>query len=157
MNAAIPLKERILAAAAATPSPTRTQGRRLTALLLGVSIAIGLVLFELAGGIAHARARPLLVTVRLADGWALAASWLTWMMARQSAPQVPSRRLLVGASIVSPFVMCAWAPMILFWMSVWKPFMTDRVVISAATPTVTPATPIEVVTNAKSPLRLARR
>jgi len=40
-------------------------------------------------------------------------------------------------------------------MSAWKPFITDIVVSSAATPTVTPATPMSVVTTAKSPLRLA--
>jgi Negative regulator of sigma F len=109
MNAAIPLKERVLAAAAATPSQTRTQGRRLTMSLVGLSSAVGLILFELAGGIGHAAARPLHVTVRLADGWALAACWLTWMVTRQSAPRVRSRRVLLAASIASPLVMCAWA------------------------------------------------
>ncbi len=47
--------------------------------------------------------------------------------------------------------------MTFFWMSVWKPFMTESVVIRAATPTMTPATPMEVVTTAKSPLRSALR
>jgi hypothetical protein len=109
MNAAVPLKERILAAAAAAPSPTRSQGRLLAAGLVGLSVAIALTLFELAGGIGHARARPLLITVRLADGWALAASWLTWMLTRQSAPHVQSRRLLSAASVACPLVLCAWA------------------------------------------------
>ena len=53
--------------------------------------------------------------------------------------------------------MWACAPMIFFWMSVWKPFITDIVVSRAATPTVTPATPIRVVTTANRPLRLALR
>ncbi len=109
MNAAIPLKERILAAAAATPSPTRSEGRRLTASVVALSVVIGLVIFELAGGLEHSRARPLLVTVRLADGWALAASFLTWMVSRQSAPRVHSHRLLAAASVVCPPVLCAWA------------------------------------------------
>jgi hypothetical protein len=109
MNAAVPLKERILAAAAVTPSPTRSEGRRLTAWLVGLSAVIAVIIFELAGGIGHARARPLLLTVRLADGWALAASWLTWMVARQSSPRVQSHRLLSAASVICPWVLCAWA------------------------------------------------
>jgi hypothetical protein len=109
MNATLPLKERILAAAAATSSPTRREGRRLTAWLVGLSAAIGLVIFELAGGIGHARHRPLLLTVRLADGWGLAAAWLTWVVARQSAPRVQSKWLLSGASIAGPVLLCAWA------------------------------------------------
>jgi hypothetical protein len=109
MNATLPLKERILAAATATSSPTRREGRRLTAWLVGLSAAIGLVIFELAGGIGHARPRPLLLTVRLADGWGLAAAWLTWLVARQTAPHVQSRWLLSGASIAGPVLLCAWA------------------------------------------------
>jgi hypothetical protein len=109
MNAAIPLKERILAATAAAPSPTRADGRRRTLWLVGLSTVIAMVVFELAGGIGHARARPLLFTVRLADGWALAASWLTWMVTRQSAPRVHSHRLLSAASAVCPLALCAWA------------------------------------------------
>src|SRR5579872_7099189 len=68
------LKERILAAAADTPSPTRAQGQRLTALLTVVSIVVAMAIFWLMGGLAHAGERPLVFTVRLADGWALGAS-----------------------------------------------------------------------------------
>ena len=48
-GAALALKSRILAAAAAAPSPTRGQGRRLTSLVIALSLAAGLTLFELAG------------------------------------------------------------------------------------------------------------
>ncbi len=109
MNATLPLKERVLAAAAASSSPTRREGRRLTTWLVGLSVAIGLVVFELAGGIGHARPRPLLLTVRLADGWGLAAAWLTWVVARQSAPYVQSKWLLSGPSLAGPVLLCLWA------------------------------------------------
>jgi hypothetical protein len=109
MNAVSPLKERILNAAALAPSPTRTQGRRLGAWLAALSLAIGFAIFEIMGGLAHSAARPLVFTVRLADGWALTSIVLTWLVFRASAPQVSSRGLLVVAAIGSPIALCAWA------------------------------------------------
>jgi|SRR5580658_1735731 hypothetical protein len=109
MNAVIPLKQRILNAAAHAPSPTRTQGRRLGAWLAALSLAIGLAIFEIMGGVAHSAARPLVFTVRLADGWALTSIVLTWLVLRASAPQVSSRGLLVAVAIGGPIALCAWA------------------------------------------------
>src|SRR5580700_4417756 len=80
MNIAVPLRERVLASAAASPSLTRPRGRRLAAALVGLSIAIGLGVFGLLGGLASAEARPLLLTVRLTDGCALASAFLTWLV-----------------------------------------------------------------------------
>jgi hypothetical protein len=110
MNAAVPLRERVLAAAAATPSLTRPQGRRLAAFLAVLSIAFALALFELAGGLAHARDRPLLASVRLADGWALAAAGLTWLVLRRGSTFLDSPPLLRAATWASPVVLLTWMP-----------------------------------------------
>jgi len=75
LNAAPHLKERILAAAAAQPSLTRPQARRLAHLLAGASIGLALVVFELAGGVT--RSAPLRQTVRLADGSMLLSAVIT--------------------------------------------------------------------------------
>lgn len=109
MNVVIPLKERILNAVAQAPSPTRTEGRRLGAWVAALSIAIGIAIFELMGGVEHSAARPLVFTVRLADGWALTSVLLTSLVLRASAPGVSSRGLLVVATILSPIALCAWA------------------------------------------------
>lgn len=108
-SAAIPLKERILKAAARVPSPTRTQGRRLGAWLVALSLAIRIAIFAIMGGVAHSDARPLVFTVRLADGWALTSILLTWLVLRASAPRVSSGGLLAAAAILSPIALCAWA------------------------------------------------
>jgi hypothetical protein len=105
----IALKQRILIAAAHAPSPTRSQGRRLGACLAALSFAIAIAIFEIMGGVAHPAARPLVFTVRLADGWALTSILLTWLVLRASAPRVSSRGLLGAAAIVSPIAVCAWA------------------------------------------------
>jgi RNA polymerase sigma-70 factor (ECF subfamily) len=107
-SASLALKARVMAAAAATPSPTRRQGRRVTRLVLGASIAAGLACFELVGGVAHAPDRPLLYTVRLADGWALASAGLTWLLARFGTPFVRSPVMLQSACAVAPFALLTW-------------------------------------------------
>lgn len=107
-GAALALKSRILAAAAAAPSRTRGQGRRLTSLVVALSLAAGLTLFELTGGVAHARDRPLVVTVRLADGWALASAVLTWLTVRFSAPLVREAEWMAVACAAAPAVLLAW-------------------------------------------------
>jgi hypothetical protein len=106
MNAAIPLKERVLAAAAATPSLTRTEGRRLASLLVTVSIVVGLGVFALLGGLAHARDRPLAFTVRLADGCGLAAAALTWLVLGPGAPRYP--KLLSAVAFAAPMALLLW-------------------------------------------------
>jgi hypothetical protein len=108
-SASLALKARILAAAAATPSPTRHQGRRALRFVLVASIAAGVAFFELAGGLALASDRPLVLTVRLADGWALASAALTWLAARFGTPLVRSAEILRAACITAPAALVLWA------------------------------------------------
>jgi hypothetical protein len=108
MNTAIPLKERILASAAATPSLTRHQGRRLTVWLLALSVAVAFALFELLGGLTHSRDRPLALTVRLADGWALLSAVLTSLVRNKVGVLVAYPRLLVAATLACPVALYAW-------------------------------------------------
>jgi len=108
MNASASLKERVLATAASTPSPTRRQGNRLGTRLLALSLVTALGLFELAGGIAHGRDRPLAVTVRMADGWALASTVLTWLLLRRREMLVSFPRLLLVATLVCPVALFVW-------------------------------------------------
>jgi hypothetical protein len=107
-SASLALKARILAAAAAAPSPTRHEGRRATRLVLAASIAAGVAFFELAGGLAHTRDRPLVFTVRLADGWALASAALTWLGGRFGTPFVRSAEILRAACIAAPAALVLW-------------------------------------------------
>lgn len=107
-SASLALKARIMAEAAAAPSPTRPQGRRATRLVLAASIAAGVAFFELAGGLAHARDRPLVLTVRLADGWALASAALTWLVVRFGTPLVRSAEILRAACIAAPAALVLW-------------------------------------------------
>jgi hypothetical protein len=107
-GASLALKARIMAAAAAAPSPTRRQGKRAARLVLAASIAAGVAIFELAGGLAHSRDRPLVLTVRLADGWALASAALTWVTARFGSPLVRSAEILRAACIAAPAALVLW-------------------------------------------------
>lgn len=108
MNAGVSLKERVLAAAATTPSPTRHEGKTRGVWLLALSLVAGVALLELAGGVAHSGARPLAVTVRLADGWALASTLLTWLLLRRRAMLAALPRSLVVATLACPIVLFAW-------------------------------------------------
>jgi hypothetical protein len=101
-------KARVMAAAAATPSPTRRQARRVTYLIVALSVIVGLTLFELAGGLAHARDRPLALTVRLADGWALASAVLTWLVVRRATPLVRDGDVLALLLVAAPLVLLGW-------------------------------------------------
>jgi len=108
VNATCTLKERILAEVALVPSLTRGQGRRLSHVLFAVSAIVTIALFELVGGLSHASERPLVVTVRLADGWALGSAAITWMVARQLARPATAPRLLFVATLACPVVLFAW-------------------------------------------------
>jgi hypothetical protein len=108
MNAAMTLKERVLAAAATAPSLTRRQGRHLAFAVIAVSVAFAVAAFELAGGFAHSRERPLALTVRLADGWAMASTVLAWVARRKTTPFLQSPELLALLVIASPFVLMGW-------------------------------------------------
>jgi len=107
-SASLAMKARIMAAAAAAPSPTRHEGRRATRLVLAASIAAGVAFFELAGGLAHVRDRPFVLTVRLADGWALGSAALTWLAVRFGTPFVRSAEILRAACIAAPAALVLW-------------------------------------------------
>jgi hypothetical protein len=102
------IKERVLAAARAAPSPTRGEGRRVAAALAAVSLAVAGAFFELAGGLAHSRERPLSLTVRMALGWALASAALTWLVRRHTRLYVRSAELVAAAAAGAPFALAAW-------------------------------------------------
>jgi hypothetical protein len=111
MNAAVPLRERVLAAAVAMPSLTRPQGRRLATCLAALSVIIAVAIFELAGGLSHASERPLIASVRLADGWGLASAGLLWLvLGRRSRSVLRSPQLLRAATWASPVWLLAWIP-----------------------------------------------
>lgn len=107
-SASLALKARIMAAAAAAPSPTRRQGKRVTRWVVVAAIAAGIAFFELAGGIAHGGDRPLFVTMRLADGWALACAGLTWLVARFGTPHVRTAEVLRAACMAAPVALVLW-------------------------------------------------
>jgi hypothetical protein len=103
------LKARILAAAAATPSTTRKRGKQMALLAVALSIGFALMLFELAGGLAHSRDRPLGQTVRLADGWGLVSTVLTWLvLGRGGSTLARSPPVLLSATAASPIALYAW-------------------------------------------------
>ena len=103
------LKARILAAAAATPSTTRKQGKRIAALGVVLAIGFALTLFQLVGGIEHSRDRPLGLTVRLADGWGLFSAVLTWLVVgRGGSTLARSPPVLLAATTGSPIALYAW-------------------------------------------------
>jgi hypothetical protein len=108
MNAAMPLKDRILTAAAATPSLTRRQGKRLGFGVVALSLAFAITAFELAGGFAHSRDRPLALTVRFADGWAMFSAALAWVVGRKTTPFVQAPELLALLVVGCPFALMAW-------------------------------------------------
>jgi hypothetical protein len=105
------LKARLVAAAAASPSLTRSEGRRSFRLLLVAIMVAEVTLFELAGGLAHSRDRPLILTVGLAYVWALAAATMTWLTVRLGSPFVRDAEVLGLACVTLPVAL--WALMTL--------------------------------------------
>jgi hypothetical protein len=109
MEAAVPLRERVLAAAAATPSLTRRQGRRLAvigvALSVGIAIAVRVILQRYEGS----GEDDLSDGARLAEGWMLAAGALTCLvLARCRSTLVRSPQLLRAATWATPIVLLLW-------------------------------------------------
>jgi hypothetical protein len=103
------LKARVLAAAAALPSATRPQGRRLGITLLLASIALALMVFEAAGGIDHSSGRPLAITLAISGGWGLVAAVLSGVVLwrRRSTLGRPPAVLLLAA-FATPVILVAW-------------------------------------------------
>lgn len=103
------LRARILAAAAATPSPTRRQGRRSALVLLGVSVVVAAVVFQAAGGFAHSAPRPVGVTLAMSAGWSVASAFLTWLVLGRGISTLARRSVWVAtATLLAPFVLLVW-------------------------------------------------
>ncbi len=92
---------------AADADPSRTLMDLARAVIVVVSLASALLLFDLAGGVEHATQRPLGVTVRLAGGWSMAAVVLTWLaLVRPRAGLAPAH--LAASAMAAPLVLFAW-------------------------------------------------
>jgi hypothetical protein len=103
------LRARVLAAAAATPSTTRSRGRAAGAVLLAASVAVGASVFEGVGGFAHGAGRPLRITLALAGGWMAVSALLAWLVVGRGGATLARRPLVVGAAaIATPFALFCW-------------------------------------------------
>jgi hypothetical protein len=103
------LRARILAAAAASPSPTRPQGRRVALAMVGASLVVAAAVFERAGGLAHGAGRPLPITLTIAAGGAVAAALLTWIALGHGRSTLPRRpALLAATALVAPLALLGW-------------------------------------------------
>ncbi len=103
------LRARVLAAAAAKPSPTRTAGKRVAIGLVVASIALAGIVFEVAGGFGHAEGRPVTLTIAIAAGWALVSAALTWLAIGRGGSTLPRRPvLLASAALAAPIAAFVW-------------------------------------------------
>lgn len=109
MNPPDALRARILAAAAARPSPTRAQGKRAALVTLVVAVVVAGLVFQLAGGLQHSAMRPLSTTVTIAAGWTLFSALLTWLVLGRGRSTLARRpRLVAAAALVAPLTMFLW-------------------------------------------------
>jgi hypothetical protein len=90
------------------PSLTRRQGRWISGATIALSVIVSLLVFIVAGGLAHARDRPFALSGRLADGWALASAGLTWLLGRKRTGLMRSPELLRFVSTIAPLALFAW-------------------------------------------------
>jgi hypothetical protein len=103
------LRDRVLAATARAPSPTRRQGRTAAGVLVAASIAVAVTVFEGAGGIGHGASRPLGLTVALAGGWTFVSAVLTWLVVGRKGSTMARRPLVVlGAALATPLFLFLW-------------------------------------------------
>jgi hypothetical protein len=103
------LRSRVLAAAAATQSPTRSQGRRAAAVLVAASVAIAVAVFEGIGGLSHGSGRPLRITLTICGGWVAVSSALTWLVLSRGRSTMTRRpALLAVAAALAPAVLYVW-------------------------------------------------
>lgn len=103
------LKARVLGAVAATPSPTRPEGRRRALALLLISAALSPAIFEGAGGLAQSAGRPLGLTLTITVGWGLFCAGLSWRVLWRGRSTLGRRPgLVLLAALATPVVLIAW-------------------------------------------------
>jgi hypothetical protein len=108
MKTAVPLRERVLSAAAATPSMTRKQGRCMAALLVALSAVLAAAFFVIVSRTAD-RGGALATRGAIVRGWGFAAaSFACVVLGRGRSTVVRSPHLLTAATWASPVVMLLW-------------------------------------------------
>jgi len=109
MKTAVPLRERVLSAAAATPSMTRKQGRCVAALLVALSAVLAAALFVIVSRTADRGGPALATRGAVVRGWGIAAaSFACVVLGRGRSTVVRSPHLLIAATWASPVVMLLW-------------------------------------------------
>ena len=109
MNPPADLRARVLAAAAAKPSRTRSAGQRLATIALVASVVLALSVFELSGGSAHASDRDPALTFELAGGWTAFAAVLAWLTLGRGGSTLARRpQLLAPIAFMTPLACFAW-------------------------------------------------
>src|SRR5262245_9027560 len=104
-----PLRDRVLAAAAAQRSLTRREGRATAALLVAASIALAFTIFQKIGGLGHSAGRPLGITIAIAAGWIAVSSILTWLVVGRSGSTMARKPLvLLIATAITPLLVFVW-------------------------------------------------
>lgn len=118
------LRARVLAAIAAAPAPTRTTGRRRGVVLGIASVAVALGIFEGVGGLEHAAARPMPLTLAIGGGWALITALLSGaiLWRRGSTLGRPPIVLVLGAFAI-PVALVIW--MHLFEGTYTEPYVRE--------------------------------
>ena len=108
------LRERVLAAAAATPAKTRAEARRVGLILIAASAGMAVTIFQAIGGIGHAAKRPLGITIALGGGWILVSIALTYLVLGRGKSSMGRRPfILAAAAALAPILVFVW--MILFY------------------------------------------
>jgi len=104
------LRARILAQVEATPSPTRTQGKRRFLVMLAVSVIFALGFFAFIGGPAPESSRPRLLSWLLTGGWAVFSAALGVFVFMRPRGTALGRRpgLMLAAVLVAPAAMFLW-------------------------------------------------
>lgn len=109
MNRSPTLRDQVLAAAAAAPSPTRSSARHSGALLYACATSAMLAVFFAAGGLGHSDARPAQLTWTIAVGALVLSAITVFLVARRRASMLDRpRQWLVGAMLLLPVATFAW-------------------------------------------------
>ncbi len=115
------LRDRVLSAAASTPSTTRQQGHRIAVALIAASVAIAVTVFKGIGGFAHSSERPVGITLALAGGWTIISAAFTWLVIGRGSSSLARRpAILLAVALASPLAVFLW--MQLFYGTYPEPF-----------------------------------